>query len=142
MTTIDVSAELGGLDADQATLPHFRALKSALKGRSFEGFPFPELAFILRVDGEVSSFGLSGPGHIDFDKKGQWVSVDIGIPTANWVAREASEVSTFIAGALMASVALLREQGGHRLKGTDWGALEIALQAFCAAYAAEFRSDA
>ena len=139
MTTIDVSAEIGGLDADQAIRPHFRALKSALKGRSFEGFALAELTFILRVDGEVSAFGLSGPGNIDFDKKGQWVSVDIGIPTGNWIARGVSEIAAFVAGAILASVALLREQGGRRLEGTDWSALETALQAFCAAYAAELK---
>ena len=56
MTTIDVSAQFGGPDAAEAVLPHFRALKAALKGKSFGGFPFPQLAFILRVDGAVEAY--------------------------------------------------------------------------------------
>jgi hypothetical protein len=138
MTVIDVSAQIGGLDAEPVLLPHFFALKSALQGRSFEGFPLRELAFILRVDGEVSTYGLSGPGNIDFDKKGQWVSVDIGITSTAWVGRKGSEISDFVANAILASVDLLKEQ--ERLEPTDWGALETTLESLCVAYKAQFSS--
>jgi hypothetical protein len=140
ITTIDVSAQFGGRDASQAVLPHFRALKSALKGKSFGGFPFPKLAFILRVDGEVTAFGESGAGNIDFDKKREYLSVDIGFTREDHAGRGPAEVSAFVAGAIMSSVPLLRGLGDARLKGVDWGALEAALQAFSDAYKAQFAS--
>lgn len=133
MSILTVSAQFGGLDAGQAGLPHFRALKSALKGKSFVGFPYPELAFILRVDGDISSYGLSGAGHTEFDRKRQWVSVDIG-PTKEWVGRSVSEVSVFIARAMMETVELFKGRVDDRLRSTDWHALEAVLQAASTAY--------
>ncbi|MBF5042123.1 hypothetical protein FGE12_06930 [Aggregicoccus sp. 17bor-14] len=137
-TTLEVSAQFGGRDAAQAVLPHFRALKSALEGKSFEGFPFPQLAFILRVDGEISSFDFSGAGSIDFDKKRRYVSVHIGITREDWTERRPVEVSALVADAIMSSVDLLRGCGNARLRGVDWISLENALKAFSAAYRAQF----
>jgi hypothetical protein len=138
MTIFDVSAQFGGPDAAEKVLPHFRALKSALKGKSFGGFPFPELAFILRVDGQVSAYGQSGPGNIDVDTKGQYVSVDIGITHADMAARGHTELSAFVAQAITSSLVLLMKLEDTRLKGADWRALELALQAFSDAYQAAF----
>lgn len=138
MTTLDVSAQFGGRDAHQAVLPHFRALKSALKDKSFAGFPFPVLAFILRVGGEVNPYGESGAGNIDFDKKGKYASVDIGIPREQWTGRSPTELSSFVAKAILSSVDLLRDKGDKRLKEVDWDALQVVLQAFVDAYQAQF----
>jgi hypothetical protein len=137
MTTIDVAAQFGGRDAAQAVLPHFWALKAALKGTTVVGCPFWQLTFILRVDGEVSRFGQSGAGNVQVTRKGTSVSVDIGITHEDLAGRGAAEVATFVAGAIMSSVSLLRGLGDARLKGVDWGALETALQAFSAAYEAK-----
>ena len=135
MTIIGVSAQFGGLDGAQVILPHFRALQRALENRSFAGFPLPELHFILRVDGQLQAFGPSGADNIKFGRKRRWVSVDIVITTAEWEGRDTSEISAFVAGAIMASVDLVKERG--RLKEVDWRALEIALETFSAAYREE-----
>lgn len=76
---VDFSAQFGGQDAADAVLPHFKALKAAARGLHLEGFPFAKLAFILRVDGKVNSYGLSGAGYLEVDKDGEYISVDIGI---------------------------------------------------------------
>lgn len=138
MTNIEVSAQFGGRDAAQAVLPHFRALKSALEGKSFGGFPFPQLAFVLRVDGEVNAYGQSGAGNVEFDKKGRYVAVDIGITREDQARGGPVEVSEFVAAEIMSSVGLLQSSGDGRLKGVDWRALERALLAFSAAYTAQF----
>ena len=78
MTTIDFSAQFGGRDAATAVLPYFKILKLASEGIHLEGFPFPKLAFILRVDGEVNQYGPSGIGNLDIDKK-KYLSIDIVI---------------------------------------------------------------
>src|SRR5215471_2201008 len=116
-TTIDVSAQFGGPDAAQAVLPHFRALKAALKGKSVMGFPFRELAFILRVDGDVNTYGQSGPGNVVFDKKGGYVSVDIGITRADRAGRGVAEVAAFLAAAINSSATFLKDLGDARLTG-------------------------
>jgi hypothetical protein len=132
-TTIDVAAQFGGHDAAEAVLPHFWALKAALKRTTLVGCPFRQLTFILRVDGEVNSYGQSGAGNIKFAKKGTCVSVDIGVTHEDLAGRGTTELATFVAGAIMSSVSLLRGLGDARLKGVDWGALETALQAFSSA---------
>lgn len=78
-TTIDFSAQFGGQDAADAVLPHFKALKAASKGIEFSGFPYPELAYVLRVDGNVSQYGFSGTGEPDVDRDGEYLSIDIGV---------------------------------------------------------------
>lgn len=78
-TSIDFSAEFGGQDAVDAVLPHFFALKAASKGIEFTGFPFPKLAFILRVDGQVCQYGFSGTGDPEIDPDGEYLSIDIGV---------------------------------------------------------------
>lgn len=139
MTTFEVSAQFGGRDAAQAFLPHFRALKSAVKGVSCSGFPFPQLAFILRVDGEVNTYGQSGVGNVEIDKKGRYVSVDIVITSADIAGRSVSEVAAFVAGAIVSSAEFLRRQEIARLERSDWEALETSLRAFSGVYEAEVR---
>src|SRR5215470_19398209 len=134
MASIDVSAQFGGRDAAKAILPHLRALKSAHKGMSFEGFHFSQVAFILRVDGEVSAYHLSGAGDVECDRSGRYVSVDIGLAREDWVGRGAAEVSAFVISAIMSSVDVLRRIDDPRLAVTDWTSLENALKAFTAAY--------
>ncbi|MBZ0154545.1 MAG: hypothetical protein K8J09_23700 [Planctomycetes bacterium] len=133
-TAIDVAAEFGGRDAAQAVLPHFRALKSALKGRAFGGFPFAKFGFILRVDGEVRSYGKSGVGNIEVNKDGGYVSVDIGITRADWVGEDPAALSAFVAREISASVSLLRGLGDARLELVDWEDLESSLRGFSEAY--------
>jgi hypothetical protein len=131
MTTIDFSAQIGGREANRVFDVHWRALKSSAMGLSVRGFPFRELAFIMRVDGEVSVYGLSGAGEVEFDKKGEYVSVDIGVPMA-----VRAELCTFVQEAIMSSVPLLRQTADVRLAGADWVELEEALRSLCTAYGA------
>lgn len=79
MAQIDFSAQFGGKIAAEIVLPHFRALKTAKQDLLLTGFPLPELAYILRVDGEITQFEFSGVGEINVDEDGEYLSVDIGI---------------------------------------------------------------
>jgi hypothetical protein len=76
---VDFSAQFGGHDAADAVLPHFKALKEAAKEITLDAFPYPELAFILRVDGEISQYGFSGVGEPEVDKDGDYLAIDIGV---------------------------------------------------------------
>ena len=80
---IDVSAQFGGRDAAQAVLPHFKALKKATRNAAIPDFGARTLAFILRVNGEVNTYGDSGPCNIDVDKNLEYVSVDLVVTIAD-----------------------------------------------------------
>mgnify|MGYP000464327976 CR=1 FL=1 len=81
MTTsvIDFSAQFGGRDAAAAVLPHFHALKAAAGHIRIGNFPFPRLAYVFRVDGEIRRYGFSGIDNPDIDRKKCYISFDIGI---------------------------------------------------------------
>ena len=127
--SIDVSAQFGGRDAAAAVLPHFKALKRAAIATTLANFPFPQLAFILRVDGEVNQYGLRGPGFIEIDNDSTYVSVDIGITVDDrQVLRKA------ISGAVKGTLKLLVDHHDQRLKQLDRASLATALQSLCDGY--------
>jgi len=136
--SIDFSAQFGGRDAAQVVLPHFKALKRAARETSLTGFPFPKLAFILRVDGEVNTYGFRGAAHIDIDRKGDYVSVDIGIPLEDRDRLGQTTGRNVIREAILASISLLQESDDERLSGsgTDFNALSAAIQTLCERYEA------
>ncbi len=114
-SSIDFSAQFGGNDAAAAVLDHFKALKFAAKGLAIEGFPFPELTFILRVDGEVNQYGFSGLANIDVDRDGEYLSVDIGI-----TERDRDDLENRIINALLASPETIASASArHRIPEFD-----------------------
>lgn len=102
MTNIDFSAQFGGRDAAAVVLPHFKALKAASHGVHLEGCPFPKLAFILRVDGEVNQYELSGSGNLDIGENGKYLSIDIGIKE-----NEREQLVDNISAAMLSSIDLV-----------------------------------
>lgn len=130
--TIEFSAQVGGRDAATAALPHFKALKSAASNFLIEEFPFKSLAFILRVDGEVNSYDLSGPCHLDFDA-GNYVSIDLGVKREDY--ENCSDcLSSSISKALQSSVQFLRRSDDARLTGIDYDSLEQTVKRPIEAY--------
>ncbi len=137
--SIDFSAQFGGRDAAAAVLPHFKALKRAARQTPLSGFPFSKLAFILRVDGEVSSFGFTGANHIDIDKEGDYVSVDIGIDRMDRDQLGHDTAHNVIVEAITTSVSLLRNCGDVRLSEAtvNFDELSKVLQLLCKRYVAD-----
>jgi hypothetical protein len=119
---IDFSAQFGGRDASTAVLPHFKALKAAAHGIHLEGFPFPKLAYILRVDGELNQYGLSGSGNLDIDKDGEYLSVDIGIER-----EDRDQIPDVIIAAILSSVEQIRTIRNSRTLDVDFAALQRCL---------------
>jgi hypothetical protein len=121
-SSIGFSAEFGGRDAAAAVLPHFKALKAAARGVHLEGFPFAKLAFILRVDGEISQYGLSGAGNLDIDHDGEYLSVDIGIELG-----DRDQILDVITAAILSSVQQVRSVGESHSWDVDFPALQRCL---------------
>lgn len=125
----DVSAQFGGKDAAQAVLPHFRALKAAAKAAPLRDFPRRKLAFILRVDGEVNKYGLSGVGKVDVDAGGEYVSVDIGC-----TVEDRARLEETISGAILASPEAIRDTRHKGLEKLDFDSLAVDIAVLVARY--------
>jgi hypothetical protein len=130
--TIEFSAQFGGRDAAAAALPHFKTLKSVASNFSIERFPFKSLAFILRVDGEVNSYDLSGLGHLDFEAN-NYVSIDLGVKREDY-GNCSDCLSSSISSALKSSGEFLRRSDDARLMGIDFDSLEETIYRLVAAY--------
>lgn len=141
VTVFDVSAQFGGREAARAGLPHFHALKAAARGLTFSGLPLPVLAFMLRIDGEVSVYGPLGPSNVAFDDSGHFVSVDIGVSQAQQAHLAPPVLAAQIAEAICSSVGLLRDALGRRGEAVDWPSLERAVKGFAEAYRALMESS-
>ena len=90
-SSVEIAAQFGGSDAAEYVLAHYKALKTAASRVTLEAFPFANLTFILRVDGEVSSFGGSGPKDVKIGRDREFVSVDLGVTIADRVSLATAE---------------------------------------------------
>lgn len=130
--TVDFSAQFGGKEAATALLPHFKALKAVAGDLAIENFPFRKMAFILRVDGEINSYKLSGPGNLDIDKD-DYVSVDLGI-TQDDYRNCADGAMQSIVKSLRLSVEFLKNSSDNRLDGIDFRVMEEVISELIKAY--------
>lgn len=133
---IDFSAQFGGRDAAMVVLPHFKALKAASRDLRLKGFPFPKLAYILRVDGEVNQYGLSGAGNLVIDSDREYLSVDIGIKHG-----DRGQVAKVICAAIISSVEQIKALRNANPWKVDWNSLETCLSALIASYESELRAN-
>ncbi len=128
---LDVSAQFGGRDAAQAVLPHFKALRAASGGGGIRAFPVRKLAFVLRVDGDISKYGLSGAGNVDVDVGGKYISIDIGC-----TLDDRSNLEERIATAVADAPAVLQSSGNALAREIDFAGLTEDLAAFLERYQA------
>lgn len=130
ISTIDFSAQFGGRDAAAAVLPHFKALKVAAKGVTLDAFPYPQLAFILRVDGEINQYGFSGTGEPDVDCGGKYLSIDIGI-----TKEDRDDIPSLIKSAILESLPVIAAAVVHRgIVGFEVDVLKAPLELLCERY--------
>lgn len=128
---LDVSAQFGGRNAAQAVLPHYRALKEAAKLVAVPRFPARKLAFILRVDGEVNTYGEPGPSNIDVAKDLEYVSVDVVLAVSDREMLGGDYESNPIVSGVLRSAALLVE---HLHLPDEGATLRRQLSEFCRLY--------
>ena len=138
--SISISAEFGGRDAAEALLPHFHALKRAASRCTIPKFPFPEFAFILRVDGEISVYGPPGIGHLDIDGQGRYISLDISISCDDRTRLGPDDPRNPIALAVLAAGNFLRTASGLP-PGLDVHILKETLLDLEARYRAELAGE-
>lgn len=129
--TVHFSGQFGGKDAAAVILPHFWALKAASEGLRIDGFPFPELSYILRVDGEFGQYNLSGADKPKIEGKGACLSVDIGI-----TRDDRNRIPEVICDAIRSSVELIKNKKRKRTERLelDSDSLEKCISDLIAGY--------
>ncbi len=77
-----------------------------------------------------------GAANIDIDKKGDYVSVDIGI-----AVNDRNSIQQVIIGAIQGSLPLLVHHPDERLRGVKGETLGACLRILCETYARELSDD-
>ena len=103
MTTIpdeafSVSAQFGGGAGSTVIKPHFFALKKALRpaGNAIPCDLLQQIAFILRVDGDIVQFNFEGCENVDLNRKKKYISIDVGVPVKRWQGRSDAEIAAYL----------------------------------------------
>jgi len=134
---IGFSAQFGGRDAADLVLPHFSALKAAAVDVNLPEFPYPELAYILRVDGEVSQYGFSGTGEPEFDQKRAYLGIELGV-----TLEDRGDVSAAICAGILHSPEIMNLAiRSQDIYGFDANSLNPSLKLLCKAYVEIVRSE-
>lgn len=96
---ISVSAQFGGGPGSTLVKPHFFELKKALRsaGREIPCEVIREIAFILRVDGDIVQFNFEGCERIELNRRKKYISIDVGVPVARWKDRSDLEIAEYLA---------------------------------------------
>lgn len=99
---LSVSAQFGGGLGSTVLKPHFFGLKKGFRGA---GDLIPcdsirQVAFILRVDGDIVQFNFEGCERIDLNLRKKYISIDVGVPMACWKDRSDVEIAQYLASVL------------------------------------------
>jgi hypothetical protein len=129
ISSIDFSAQFGGLDAENHVLPHFKALKKACKSIEIVNFPFRNLTFILRVDGKIRSFNFSGLEKIKTASSKEYISIDLGI-----MRKDYGQIEKVISESVLSSTNLLINVFAKMKLKYDIGSLKSNIQRLVSNY--------
>jgi hypothetical protein len=127
-TAVEFSADFGGGDAKDVGFPHFKALKKAAAGMQLRTLPVPNLSFVLRVDGDITTFGPSGALVVSVTKRR--VSVDLVLTIG-----DRGRIETVLVDSLMSVPRLLNDGKFKSLANVVF----VCFAAECAALASRYR---
>lgn len=94
---------------------------------------------MLRVDGKVNSYKLSGPGNLDIYGE-NYVSVDIGIRCEDY-EKGSQKLANMISGAIRDSVDFIRRSSHSRLKSIELDDLQSTINRLCNRYEKMFTDE-
>lgn len=66
-----------------------------------------ELSFVFRVDGELAAWHFEGCERLRLNRKGRYITVDIGVPESRWNVSDESALRRYIAGCVSEGVGLM-----------------------------------
>jgi hypothetical protein len=56
-----------------------------------------ELEFVFRVDGDLSAWHFEGCERLRINRKGRYITVDIGVPESRWQVEDEAQLRTYLA---------------------------------------------
>jgi hypothetical protein len=66
-----------------------------------------ELSFVLRVDGEISSWHFKGCERLRISRRGRYITVDIGVPESRWHVIKEADLRSYLAACVGEGVELM-----------------------------------
>lgn len=133
---ITFSGQFGGPDVGTLGRTRWLGLKAAAKDLTLNGFPFPELAFILRIDGSIQRFGSRGVDNLVISRSKEYLSVDIVIPL-----EDHARIDEAIVEAMQATPEYLKTHRRCKRLAIDYEELEKSVNAVCDAFMEQMKSD-
>ena len=139
MTTIDSAMQGRGTDS-RRLVPHWQGIKRAFGEGATTAISseVEEITFILRIDGNLGSFGADGLDNFKINLRHKYVSADICIPTSRWVNASNIEIARFIADCIMGSAPIIAAGLAKRKIECDLAILQTDLKRGCDKFLALF----
>ena len=96
------ASQIGGKDALAAVGPAITEIEDLAKADagSHYGDPISSIAFVFRVDGAITQWGLTGCERPMIDRKQHYVTIDVGIPSQIWKGQSIRELRQYISSSL------------------------------------------
>jgi hypothetical protein len=116
---VTLGAQVGGRDADAATLDHLMDLRVLLaqECRGPYGQSLSEIALVLRVDGSVQSWSRSDVSNVRIQRKARYATADIFMPSEIWKTGGTLGIREFmLSGATTAIEAILQRAKKQKLE--------------------------
>lgn len=135
---ITLGADIGGLDAAKAATDHIRDLRSQLRANCLGAYSaaFPEIALVVRVDGSIQAWGISGVRYVFLRKKHGYATADIFIPKSVWDQPNAMALREHLSDGVREAVSQIIERAKKQRLGIDSDTLchdvEMALSKYAA----------
>ena len=133
---ITFSGQFGGPDVGTLGRSRWLGLKAAARDVELRGFPFPRLAFILRIDGSIQRFGSRGVDNLAISRQKEYLSVDIVIPL-----EDHERIDDAIVNAMKATPEFLRTHSKCQRIEIDYDELEITINSICEAFRAKMKTE-
>lgn len=104
---VTLGADVGGKDAHAATHEHIIVLRKLLRQECSGPYSttIKEFALVLRIDGEVQSWGKSGVEGVALRKNNSFATADIFVPRNVWAGDSSHNLRSFLADEVMNAVA-------------------------------------
>lgn len=93
------AAQMGDSFASQEFGPHRLALRLIADKRK----PLPysalieQLSFVFRVDGDLAAWHFEGCERLRINRKGRYITVDIGVPESRWHVKDEAQLRAYVA---------------------------------------------
>jgi len=97
--TVTLGVQSGDIPSDDATKPHYMALRKLLKElcRGPYSPEVDEFSLVLRIDGDIWHWEQDGCDRLRRSRKRRYITIDIYVPRQRWEGVSGIEIRRFLA---------------------------------------------